>query len=156
MASSTLWKVVTERMGPKISSLNSLLSWPTPSTTVGSTKMPPAVPPPKATCSCSMPARSRYDSRPVAVFGAHRAGADDQRHTRADDLPGQRGKVEALLRRMRIVFAGRATDDDAVDPGFDQGFEHFRKGGVVDLAFRRQGRNGRRIDAFEFHGFSVE
>ena len=47
---------------------------------------------------------------------------------RADHILGVGRKLDALLGALRIIFAGRAADDDAVHSCLDQRFEHRRKG----------------------------
>jgi len=84
------------------------------------------------------------------ILGADRAGADDERQTRADHFSRPDAQIETLLHALRVVLAGRAADD-AVDPGRDQRFEHIGKCRLVDWPFRVQGRDGGGVDAFKLH-----
>ena len=85
------------------------------------------------------------------VLGPRRARADDQRRPALDDLLRQGSERMALFDRLSVIFAGRSSDNDAMDAGPDQTFEDGDEGLAVDLAVRRERCDGRGVDALELH-----
>ena len=85
------------------------------------------------------------------ILGPRPARADDEGGAALDDLLGEGRQGESLLGGLRVVFAGRAADDDAVDARGDQALEHVGELGPVDLASRPEGRDGGCVDALELH-----
>ena len=73
--------------------------------------------------------------------------------TYLDDILGEGGQIAVLFGDLRVVFPGRAADDDdAVNACGDQAFQLIGALGTVDLALWVEGRDRRCVDAFELHG----
>ncbi|MNF63537.1 hypothetical protein D3C84_452430 [compost metagenome] len=90
------------------------------------------------------------------LLGTDGAGTYHQGQAAIDHVLGLRGEVEALLGGMGVVLTGRTADDDAVNPGFDQVFQHLREGRFIDGSLCGQGSDCRGEDTVKVHfGFSL-
>ena len=83
------------------------------------------------------------------VLGAHRAGADDRRQPAADDLAREAHQGEPLLRRLGVVLAGGARDDQPVHVRGDQVLDDLGEAVAVDPAHSVVRRDDGRVDTLE-------
>ena len=90
------------------------------------------------------------------ILGADGAGSPDHHSPGADNVLGAAQRLQPLFRAVRVIFAGRATDDDPVHTCGDEVFEDRSEPVPVDLAILPQRRDGRRVNAPDFHDSTTE
>src|SRR5262245_37141810 len=93
------------------------------------------------------------DERVVdALLSSDRSDAGYQRNPAFDCRCRQLQQPNTLVAGLRIIFTGRAADDDAMNTCTDQVLHHRQEAVAIDRAILVQWRNDRRDDAFEGHG----
>ena len=90
------------------------------------------------------------------ILGADGAGSPDHQSAGADNVLGAAQRFQSLFRAVRVIFTGRATDDDPLHTGVDEVFEDRGEPVPVDLTILPQRRDGRRVNAPDFHDSTTE